>query len=177
MTRRVGTHPVEDDRVCFNSTKERVARRAERTAHSPRRVAMVHEQFAFDAADQAPAILRSLHRRHIVGGEPVLAHIPGPEVLRSSSIGVGSTPFLKTLIASSLVFLRVLPRALVRAVLAVGPEVLARLTEAIDGKRLAAAGARLGRHRFSVACQRDNTRELGQPCHADVLLELANGGV
>lgn len=180
MTICVLSHPHENLAVRFNPAQEGVAARTEQATHAPRCVAVVYEQARFDATDQAPAALRLVHRLNVVGREAVLALEPGSDVLCSGRLGVLPAPFPESFIAASLVRLGVLPSRRIAALLAVRPSLtavaVASTRKLIDWLRLFALRARLGFHIPSVTVRRDMVRRLDQPCHADLLLVLANGG-
>lgn len=165
---------VEDDRTLLNLTDQRIAAAAEQPAHSASLVTVVNHQRAIGrAAEEALAALGDGHRFDLVRRQPVLPHQPRAKITGPSGVRVAPAPFSKPLVAPLLISLRVLPGALIAAALAVRPQVPPGLRELVQGQRLAALGARL--HAFSVTCRCDNARPLDQPCHADVLLELANG--
>ena len=172
---RVLSHPHEDLRVRLDTTQERVAAGAQEAPHATRRVAVVDEQVALDAADQAAPILGNAHRLDVLRREPVLPFEACALILRAGRLGVRPTPLPETFVPASLVRLAVLPGALVRAGLAVGVAVSTRAMEVVDRLRLAAGRAplHLRFHASSVAWPCD-TVQFDLPCHADVLLDIAN---
>lgn len=165
--------PVKDDRRQLNLTDERVAAPTEEPAHTTSVVTVVHHEIAARGiAEQASTSLGLRHRLNLLGREVVLPHQAGAQVLGPRSLGVRPTPLTEALIPTSLVGLPVPTAAFVRARLAVGPQVLARLREGLKRQVLTTVCASL--HAISMAYQHGNVWRLDQPCHADVLLELAN---
>ncbi|MFA5712349.1 MAG: hypothetical protein WDA30_27635 [Mycolicibacterium sp.] len=163
----------------LNLADDRVAAPAQESAHSAGVVAVVDYQVAVRrVAEQATPILRLAHGLDVLRRQPVLPHQPSAQILSPRSLGVGPTPFSEALVAPRLVRLPVLPAAFVRARLAVRAQVLARLRERGQRQILPTVGAPARLHVFSLAWSRDSAtqarRPLDQPCHADVLLEVAN---
>lgn len=167
--------PLKNHRSQLDLPNKRVAASAEEPADASCVVTVInHEVTIGGTTKQASTMLRLRHCVNLFGREVVLPHQARPEILRLRGLGVRSTPLAETLVAASLVRLSVSAAALVRARLAVGPEVLARLRE--GRKRQVSSAVRAALHVLSMTYRRDNVWHVDQPCHADVLLELANGG-
>lgn len=177
MTICVVSHPGKDASVRFNATKEGVATRAEQTPNSPRRVAVVDEQCAFNGANHASPHLGRSHCLHLFRSQAVLALQPGPCILSPGRIWIAQSPLPKPLIPSFLVGLPIFARPRVTAILAVGTQfgagAITRLCEPFFRETLGAHRACF--HSRSIAVKHGSVC-WNQPCHADVLLELANGG-
>lgn len=174
MTSSVVTHPAENVWIGLHTAKECVARGTQCTTHPPRRVAVVDEQVALDAADQAPTVLSVLHLVHLLRGQAILPLIPRAHVLFSGCFGIPATPLAKPRIPLLSVRLAVAARHLVAAWLAPGVEVLPCGVELRDRLVRLALDARLRLH-LSTLAWRSHVALLDQPCHGDVLLELAAG--
>lgn len=169
------SHADQDRGVGLDPAQEGVAGWAQQPAHLAGAVVVVDEQIALNAADQAPAVLSDAHGRDVLGGESVLAHQACPQILGAGGLRVVRPPLSEPLVAPGLVVSPVPPTAFVGAWFAVGAHVLARLAERREGQVLLAVDAPLGlSHDSSFAYQRGNVSDLDQPCHADVLLEIAN---
>lgn len=167
MVVQVTHHPLEDRRGRFNLPNERVARTAEQATYPPRLVAVIHDEHPIPTvAEAASPALRLPHRLHLRLGEPVLRHEGSPAVFGPSGLRVLSPPLPKALVSSSLVGLAVLPVPVThtRAALAsLSAPVGERFGRLVDG-------ADTTDHLLSIVVMHG----IDQPCHADVLLELAN---
>lgn len=169
--------PAENDRSSLHLSNNGVTATTEEPSHATTVVAMVHNQIPVGGiAEKATPSLGVGHRTDLLRGQLVLPHQSRPEVASLGSLRISATPLSQALVTARFILLRVLPSSFIGAAFAIGPKVLARLRELIQRQRLAAAGAGLCLHPFSMTCQRDIAFGLDKPCHADVLLELANGG-
>ena len=169
MTARVLAHADEDVGVRFDAAQERVARRAECSANGTRPMVVVHEQVAGYAADQAPTVLRGLEVIYLLGRQTVLALVAGAQILRLRGIGILPAPFTQTLVAPFTVGYAVGAVPSARAF----PTFGALLPPLGEVPVWEFAGAEAARHHGSTMPR--GTDMLEQPCHADVLLELADG--
>lgn len=157
--------PIEHRRSLLDLTNDRVAASTKETAHAPVAMVMVEDQEpGRRPAEQATATLRDAHRFDLFGRHAVLAHEACPVVLGSSGVGVGSAPLTQAGIALGPVLRAVPPRSGIGAVPAIGPAVPARSREGGQREFAGAVGTAF-RHAPIMPYQ---------PCHADVLLELAN---
>ena len=172
---QVAVEVGEDVRSAFDLAQEGVARPTQQPPHAPSVVAVVDYQRSVGTlAEQAPPTLSGRHLVHLLRCEPVLPSQPRPLVLGFGGLRVPASPLSEAFVPSGLVGLRVRPTPLVRALLAVRAEVLARAAEVLGGLRLPAVNTRLRLHLFSITVRRAGAGLLDAPCHADVLLELAN---
>lgn len=170
MTGGVVAHAIEDVGVRFDAPEKGVAGRAERASNRPSGVAVVHEKVALDTADQTTAVLRFLHGVDVLRGEAVLALVTGAEILGLRSLGIGAPPRTKSRVALLPVGRAVLAVAETCALSALSsaePPIRERIV-----RQFARALAALG-HTSTVPRNTD-MQVLDQPCHADVLLEIAN---
>lgn len=150
---------------------DRVAAAAQQAAHSPRRVAVVHDQDARGGVtEKASAVLSLVHFVDLPRREPVLPLEPGAEVLLSGGLRVRPTPLSQSLIPPSTIRLSVLAIAAACA-LATLASSQSPIGERVGGQ-VSGALAAVG-HASIMPCG-TTTRTLDKPCHADVLLELAN---
>lgn len=173
MTISIVGHSLENGTVGFHAAKERIAAWAQQAANVPTRVAVVHEKGTLYPANQASPFLGLAHSFNVFRRQPILALQTGPKVFGLGCIRILSAPLAKALVAPIPVGLPILTGRLVPAVFAVGAKILTRLGEPFEGKGVAALRTSL--HVFSMSYQRGNTqRRADLPCHADVLLELAN---
>ena len=152
-------------------TNDGVATATQKAAHATRRVAVVHDQGASRrVAQETATVLRLAHLIDLLGSEPVLARQSRPKVLLSSSLRVSPSPLSQTLVPPLAVGLSVVTIAATRAIAALAP------AQPPFGERfvrqVARALAAVGH--ASIMPRDTNTQALDQPCHADVLLELAN---
>jgi len=166
MTVSVIGHPLEDAAVSFNTSEERVATGAQQAANMASNVAMIHEQIALNVADQAPAVLGLAHGFNIFGGQPILSLESGAKILGLRGFGVGHAPFPQSLIATFTVALPVFTVAFARAIATFGT-LPTPVGEGVIGEF---AGALTASSHVSIMPRNTDT----QPCHADVLLEIAN---
>lgn len=170
---QVLTDPIEDRWSHLDLADERVATPAQESANAAGVVTMIdHKSAVGRVTEQTSTLLRLGHDLDLLGGEVVLPHQAGAQVLRSGRLGIRPSPLSEALVPPGLVGLSVAAAALVRARLAVGAEVLSRLREGLKRQILTAVRASL--HALSMTCQRGNVARFDQPCHADVLLEIAN---
>lgn len=171
------SHPVQDRGVGIHRPHDRVAVPAQHGAHLARRVVVInHKQARRHVAESALAALQLPHLLNLIRRQVVLAHQPGAEVLLAGSLRVLRPPFTQSLVPTSLVRLRVLASGLVAARLAVRPTRTARHRELGERKGSVALGASLFIHKHSMTWPHDIARRRAdQACHADVLLEIANG--
>lgn len=167
------SHSQEDLGVRLNAPQERVAARAEHPPHPARFMAVIHEQFALGAAYQTPPFLCNAHRLDLVGSQPILTLESSAEILGSGRFGVRPTPLTQSSVSLLAILLAVAARYLIAARLAPGVEVLASRIELRSRLVCPALDAGLGLHVPSLAWH-GQMAWLDQPCHADVLLELAN---
>lgn len=180
MTVSIGGHALQDISVCLDSAEECITTRAQQTPDPTRYVAVVHKQVTLNTADQASTILCDSHCFNIFGRQPVLALQAGTEVFGSGRIRIGPAPFSKSFVAASFVLLRVLASLGIPASLAVGAQANAVLRARFgvlgQGQVLVTFAARFSFHVPSIAYARDTAsgEHADQPCHADVLLEIAN---
>lgn len=173
MTSSVVTHPAENVWIGLHTAEECVARRAQRTAHAPRRVTVVDEQVTLHATYQAAPILGVLHLGHLPRGQAILPLVPRACVLFSGCVGIPATPLAKPRIPLLAIRLAVAARRLIAARFTPRIEVLPRGVELRDWLLRLAIDARLHLH-LSILAWRGHMALLDQPCHADVLLEIAN---
>lgn len=168
---QVCAQALDEQRRELDLPNDGVAAAAQKTAHTTRRVAVVHDQGTSGrVAQEAVAVLRLVHLIDLLGSESVLALQPRPKVLLSSSLRVGPSPLSQALVPPLAVGLSVVTVMAARAVAALAsaqPPFGERLVRQV-ARALAAVG-----HAPIVPCG-TNTPTLDQPCHADVLLELAN---
>lgn len=178
MTVCVVRHPGQDRAVRLHAAEERVATRAQKAAHFTCAVTVIHKEVSLNIADQAAAVLRLAHHFNVIGSKPVLSLQSRADVLRARSLWIITSPLAQARVALLLVVLGVLPRHLVAAVLAVraaiGAVSVSRSCVLLQRKLATALCADLGLHASSITRRRDMTTELDSPCHADVLLEIAN---
>lgn len=166
----ISSHAGEDVRVGLDTSEEGVATRAEQSANFARPMAMVDVEISRDRTDSTPPTLRDLHGFNVGRRESVFTPQTRTEILSPSGFGVGLAPGSQAFVSSRLVGLGVGTGPSVRAIAAVRPQVGAGLGERGLRKLLQAIDALP--HRLSVTQSRDMD---DQPCHADVLLEWANG--
>ena len=153
---------------------DRVATAAQQAAHSPRRVAVVHDQDARGGVtEKASAVLRLVHFVGLLRREPVLPLEPGTEVLLSGGLRVRPTPLSQSLVPPLTIRLSILAVAAACALATLATS-QPPIREGVGGQISGALSA-VG-HTSSMPCG-TITRTLDQPCHADVLLELANAEV
>ena len=163
-----------EQRRHFDLADDRVAAPAQQTAHSARRVAMIHDQgTSGGVAEKATAILRFVHLFNMLGRESVLPLEPGSEVFLPGGLRVGLPPFPQALVPPLAVRLAVLTVAATRALAALTPA-QPPIGERVVGK---ITGALLASGHIPIMPRNTSTQPLDQPCHADVLLELANAEV
>lgn len=181
MTVSIGRHALQDISVCLDPAEECITTRAQQAADATRYVAVVHKQVTLNTADQASTTLCDSHCFNIFGCQPVLALQAGTEVFGSGRIRIGPAPFSESFVAASFVLLRVLASLGVPAPLAIGAQtnsvLRARFGVLGQWQVLVAFAASFSSHVSSIACARDTAsgEHADQPCHADVLLEIANG--
>lgn len=164
-TVNVGGESIKERWGLLDLTDDRVATPAQQAADSSAAVVMVEDQKSGGYhAEEAPPALPDPHRLDLLRGQLVLAHETRAPVFGTGSFGISSAPATQAGVASWSVLHAVSPRSGIRAVPAVGPDVPTGSGEGVDRKILRAVGAAFG-HAPIVP---------HQPCHADVLLELAN---
>ncbi len=167
MTTHVLTHASEDVRIRFNPAQERIARRAKRPANRPGRMVVIHKQDADHSADETSIVLRVLQLNDLFRREAVLALAAGAQILRFRGLRILLSPLAQAFISS------------LSICQSVGAVPVAR---AVPAFRTPLAPFREGRVRqflgTDAACEHASSmpRDTSQPCHADVLLELANLG-
>lgn len=162
---------TDQDRRKFNLANDGVAAAAQQPTNRARVMVVIDHQFARGrVTEQAPPTLRIAHRVNLGRRKPVLAHQSGAEILRLRGFRVVTSPFAEALVPTFPVGRPVLtvPRAHAHA--ALGP----RTTPGREGGFGELVGAdSASDHVATMPCGTDTP--LDQPCHADVLLELANG--
>ena len=150
---------------------DRVAAATQQATHSTCRVAVVHNQGASGrVAQEAATVLRLVHLVDLLGRESVLPLEPGTKVLLPGGFRVGLPPLPQALVPPLAVRLAVLAVAAARALAALA-SAQSPIGERIVGQ---VAGALPASDHTSIMPRSTNTRALDQPCHADVLLALAN---
>ena len=168
---QVCTQTLHDQGRKFDLPNDGVATAAQETAHATRRVTVVHDQGASGrVAQEAAAALCLVHLIDLLGSESVLALQPRPKVLSSSSLRIGLSPISQALVPPLAIGLSVVTVAAARAVAALGsahPPFRERLVRQVAIALPAASHA-------PIMPRDTNTPTLDQPCHADVLLEIAN---
>jgi len=167
----VAADSIQDHRGRLDLADERIARSAEQPANASRCVAVVdNEHPAISVTEQAAAILSGPHSLDFGLSESVLRHECSSPVLRLGCLGVLPSPLTQPLVASHLVGLPVVPVPGADAPPAFSPvaaPVRKGLIRHIDR-------AHATDHVLSIARMHGMVTALDQPCHADVLLELAN---
>ena len=157
----------------FDLPNDGVATAAQKAAHSTCGVAVVHDQRAGGrVAQETPAVLRLVHPIDLLWGESVLALQSRPKVLPSSSFGVIPSPLSQSFVPPLAIGLSVVTVAATRAVAAL-PTTEPPFGESLVGEFARALSA-IGH--ASIMPRDTNTRPLDAPCHADVLLDIANNG-
>jgi hypothetical protein len=150
-----------------------VAASAEQPAHAAGRMAVINDQVAFGgAAQQAPTVLRRSHRLNLFWRELVLPHQSGSQILRFGQLRILASPLTKSFVTSCLIGLAILPISAAGADTALWsfPAPLAEF----GFIQAEPASLACQQHPSIVAWSRDITTDIDQPCHADVLIELAN---
>ena len=167
----VADQTLDQQRRHFDLADDRVAAPAQQSAHSARCVAVIHNQgTSGGVAEKTAAVLRLVHLVDLLGRESVLPPESGPKVFLPGSLRVGLPPLPKALVPPLAVRQAVLAVASTRALAALAP------AQPPIGERVVGeiAGALLTSGHAYIVPRGTNTQALDQPCHADVLLELAN---
>jgi hypothetical protein len=162
--------PSDQYRREFDLPHDRVAAATEQPANCSRLMVMVDDQIASrGVTEDAPTVLRLAHGVNLGGGESVLPHQPCAQILCPRSLGVRSAPLAKSLVPAPSVGDPVGAVPLASAGAALGPAA-PPVGEVGIGKFAGADAA--GEH--DPIMPRGTDTQPDQPCHADVLLELAN---
>lgn len=152
---------------------DRVAAPAQQAPHTAGHMAMVDDEHAVNrVAQETPVALPGSQLIDLGRRQPVLAHQPSAQVLRASGSWIASPPLAQSLVPTLAVGGPVLavPPARTAATLAPLPTpVRKRFVGLIDAANLAF-------HPQQPSAVAWHGSKLDQPCHADVLLELANPG-
>lgn len=151
-----------------------IAAATEQSANHARFMVVIHYKVSrIRGAEQTSTTLQFPHRIDLGWRQAVLLHEPSAEILLLGSAWIGPAPFAQSLIAALSIGLTVLAIACARA-LATDAAMATPFGEHADVKITGASGTG-NCHASSVARSRGNARRhADQPCHADVLLELAN---
>jgi hypothetical protein len=158
--------PIHDRRCLLDLADDRVAASAEHSANQAGDVIMVHDQEACgQPANETTPVLGSTHRFHLVRSEAVLAHKSGSQICGLRCRRIGCAPSTKASVTPSAVLNPVAAASFIGAGTTVRTEVLPGLREGVYREVSVAVCAPL-RHVAIMPYQ---------PCHADVLLELASG--
>ena len=164
---------VDQQRRQLDLSDNRVAAPAKKSTDAARLVAVINDECASGRVTQeASSILRFVHLVHLLRSEPVLPLQSRPKVLRPGGLRVGSAPLSQSFVPALAVRLAVLSVAATRA-LSTLSSLKAPIRESIIGQ---IAGALAATGHALIMQRNTNTRPLDQPCHADVLLAIANGG-
>jgi hypothetical protein len=164
---------LDQQRGLFHLTHDRVATPAQQAAYASGGVAVINDEIPTGGvAEKAATTLGLPHLFQVLGGQAVLPHEAGAQVFLPSGFRVRSAPCAQTFVPASFVCLSVLAVAAGRACAAL-PAFKTPLGELRVGQVLGAEAA--CRHQ-EIMSRDTNTQPLDQPCHADVLLEIANQG-
>lgn len=164
--------PIQDDWRQFDLPHDRVAAPAQQAANAAGLVMVVDDEVSRRRlTQQASAVLHFAHLLDLLRREVVLPTKACSEVLLPCSFGVATAPLSQTLVSPLAVRLTVFAVAAARAVTALGPGQPPRRELGVG--EVPAADTACS-HASIMPCS-TNTRPLDQPCHADVLLKLANG--
>ena len=167
---KIATNRVKQVWMQFDLSNDRVATTAQQAAHFLGTMAVIHnEQPGRRSAEETPVALFSPHYGNVLRPHAVFSLESRPKVFGFSRARIIPPPASQSLIALLLVLLCIDATTIVRACLAVRPEVCARLREFGKGFALLAGSTLF--HLSSITQSHDI---LDQPCHADVLLEIAN---
>ena len=118
-------------------------------------------------ADQTATLLTAIHRLDFFRRQTIRTGQTGAQVFSAGRFWILASPFPQPIVAFGFVRLTVLAASLIRTFLAVRAEILARFGKFSKRQGAMTIYANLCVHRLSIAY-------LDQPCHADVLLGLAN---
>lgn len=167
MRPEVIVHSGQDHRVRFHAAKESVAGAAEHLPNCAALVAMIDYERGLNSTDGASTVLGRCHRFDFRYGQPVMLLQPLTQIDRASGVRVSRAPTTQPLVALRAIAGRIFGTAAVRTVATVRSPVATRFSERREWQSLSAirAGSRV---HAGTLHQQD------QPCHADVLLELAN---
>lgn len=167
---------LDDRRRPFDLSDDGVARAAQQSSNAPRVVAVVdHQRSVQRVAQETATVLGRAHLINLGRREPVLAHQSSADVFLSRSLRVGPAPLAQPFVPTISIRLAVLAVALARAVSADLP--LNAPRGELLGRQSALARLARNRHASIIAPTGDTSTPLDEPCHADVLLELANAAV
>lgn len=167
----VRPQPVEQSWSHLDLPYDGVTTSAEQAPHPLSVVAVVdHELAGAGLAEQALAALRLPHRHHLIWCEVILPGEPCPQVFSPRRIRVLSAPLAQPLVPAAPVGLSVstVPVADTRTAFPASATPIG-----VIGIGLIDATYPAG-HFYSLARLHGMGLGLDSPCHADVLLELAN---
>lgn len=154
-------------RVRLHAAQEGVAGSAKHRAHHTAPVAVVNDERCFNGADSAAPFLGRRHSLHFRDGQAVVLPQTFPLVNCARRIGVLRAPSSQTRVSRGAISRSIFRTSAVRARTAVRAPVAPRLRERRKRQGLFAVRAGSRVHTNTI-------RQLDQPCHADVLLNLAN---
>lgn len=165
------TEPFEDHRSDLDLADQCVAAPTQQPTNTTGLVAVVNDQQPVERiAEETPSALRDSHCLDLVRGQSVLPHESRTEILGLGCIGILTPPLSEPFVAL---------RSVVSAVLAVPaahtrPAFPALPTPLGEGFSELVRLADSADHSPSIALLHGTAFGLDQPCHADVLIELAN---
>lgn len=167
---QVVAQPFKDTGSQFDLAHNRVATTAEHPADAPGLVAVVNdERPGVGPAQQAPTPLSLDHGLDLGRHDLVLASEACPQILRPCGLRVAAPPFAQP-------FIPTLPIGLTVGTVPVadaGAALSASLTPVRESFVGTVGLADSTDHQMSIA----RLPDMDQPCHADVLLEIANAEV
>lgn len=161
---------LDDQRRQFDLTHDRVAAAAQHAAHRARVVIVVDDELASGrVAEQAATTLRQAHRFDLGRREAVLPHEACADVLGPRGFGILPAPLTQTFVSTLAVRDAVCPVPFAGALAALAAGLA---PVGVGGLGEISCADSAVQHESTLP--RSTDTRLDQPCHADVLLELAN---
>jgi hypothetical protein len=167
MGAEVIMHSWQDRRVRLDAPQESVARPTEHLPNDTASVAVIDNERGLDRADSASPALCSIHGLNFGHGQSIVLSQPLALIDRAGSGGVRGAPPSEALVSLGSIACCVFRAPAVRAGAAVRAPVAPRFGERRERQSLFAV-------RADACVHNDTIHQHDQPCHADVLLELAN---